>query len=69
LVLILAKHERDILNKIKSMGLRNIPNLEKPVDVRLNETKKSSCLGSHESYHASKIKNIKKHSKALLVCF
>jgi hypothetical protein len=36
----LAKHERDILNKkIKSMGLRKIIILEKPVDAELNETK------------------------------
>jgi hypothetical protein len=40
LVLILAKHERDILNKNKSMGLRKILNLEKLMDVKLNETKK-----------------------------
>jgi hypothetical protein len=50
------------------MGLRKILNLEKLMDVKLNETKKSSCLSSHESYDASK-KNIKKHSKALLTCF
>jgi hypothetical protein len=37
------------------MGFRKILILEKPVDVKLNETKKS-CLGSRESYHASKIK-------------
>jgi hypothetical protein len=38
------------------MGLRKILNLEKRVDVKLNETKKSSSLGSRESYDASKIK-------------
>jgi hypothetical protein len=37
---ILAKHEREILKKkVKSIGLRKILNLEKPVDVKLNETK------------------------------
>jgi hypothetical protein len=36
---ILAKHERDILKKVRSIGLRKILNLEKPVDVKLNETK------------------------------
>jgi hypothetical protein len=35
---ILAKHEREILKK-KSIGLRKIINLEKLVDVKLNETK------------------------------
>jgi hypothetical protein len=34
-----VKHERDILNKIKLMGLRKILKLEKLMDVRLNETK------------------------------
>jgi hypothetical protein len=37
------------------MGLRKILNLEKLMDVKLNETKKS-FLGSRESYDASKIK-------------
>jgi hypothetical protein len=35
----LGKHERDILKKIKLMGLRKILNLEKLMDVKLNETK------------------------------
>jgi hypothetical protein len=35
----LAKHERDILNKNKVNGLRKILNLEKLMDVKLNETK------------------------------
>jgi hypothetical protein len=34
-----AKHEKEILKKVKSIGLRKILNLEKPVDVKLNETK------------------------------
>jgi hypothetical protein len=34
-----AKHERDILNIIKLMRLRKILNLEKLMDVKLNETK------------------------------
>jgi hypothetical protein len=37
---ILSKHEREILKKkVKSMGLRKILNLEKLMDVKLNETK------------------------------
>jgi hypothetical protein len=36
----LAKREREILKKVNSMGLRKNLNLEKPVDVKLNETKK-----------------------------
>jgi hypothetical protein len=39
LVLILAKHERDTLNKTKLIGLRKILNLEKPVDVKFNKQK------------------------------
>jgi hypothetical protein len=38
------------------MGLRKILNLEKLKDVKLNETKKSSSLGSRKSYDALKIK-------------
>jgi hypothetical protein len=36
---ILAKHEREILKKVKSIGFRKILNLDKLVDVKLNETK------------------------------
>jgi hypothetical protein len=35
----LVKHERDILKIVKSMGLREILIREKPVNVKLNETK------------------------------
>jgi hypothetical protein len=50
------------------MRLRKILNLEKPVDVKLNETKNKVALVHASPTMCQRLKH-KEHSKALLACF